>query len=52
MKIADRWEAYLASPPPEKEHKGVGLLYIPDVLGIWQVGEPDLEDSLPQIEAS
>ncbi|KAK3935079.1 dienelactone hydrolase [Diplogelasinospora grovesii] len=31
-----KWDAYLATPPADKEHKGVGLLYIPDVIGIWQ----------------
>ena len=28
--------AYLATPPEGKAHEGVGILYLPDVLGIWQ----------------
>jgi dienelactone hydrolase len=28
--------AYLATPPAGKAHEGVGVLYLPDVLGIWQ----------------
>ncbi|KAH7011453.1 dienelactone hydrolase [Ilyonectria destructans] len=29
-------QAYLASPSASKAHDGVGLLYVPDILGIWQ----------------
>jgi len=36
IKIDDKWDAYIASPTPEKNHKNVALLYIPDVIGIWQ----------------
>ena len=36
VKVNDKWDAYLAAPSDEKAHKGVGLLYIPDVIGIWQ----------------
>jgi dienelactone hydrolase len=36
IKVAGKHDAYLATPPADKEHKGVGLLYIPDVIGIWQ----------------
>jgi len=35
VKVAGKWDAYVASPAPEKEHRGVGLLYLPDVIGIW-----------------
>lgn len=35
IKVGGKWDAYVATPPADKEHKGVGLLYIPDVLGIW-----------------
>lgn len=36
VKIDGKWDAYIATPPEGKNHKDVGLLYIPDVLGIWQ----------------
>ncbi|GAB1315353.1 Hydrolase tropI [Madurella fahalii] len=36
VKVANKYEGYLATPPAEKEHKGVGILIIPDVIGIWQ----------------
>ncbi|KAB5566745.1 Alpha/Beta hydrolase protein [Coniochaeta sp. 2T2.1] len=29
-------EAYLATPPEGKAHKDTAILYLPDVLGIWQ----------------
>ncbi|KAM5385644.1 hypothetical protein ACJZ2D_000843 [Fusarium nematophilum] len=36
IKIANNTiNAYLATPPAGKEHKGVGILYVPDVWGIW-----------------
>ncbi|KAJ9144102.1 Alpha/beta-hydrolase [Pleurostoma richardsiae] len=31
-----QYDAYLATPPADKAHKDVALLYIPDVIGIWQ----------------
>ncbi|SPO07561.1 related to hydrolase related to dienelactone hydrolase [Cephalotrichum gorgonifer] len=34
IKLAGKWDGYLATPT-EKEHKEVGIVYIPDVLGIW-----------------
>ena len=36
IKIAGKHDAYLATPPEDKAHKDVALLYIPDVIGIWQ----------------
>lgn len=36
VKVANKWDAYLATPPADKEHKGAGILYLPDVIGIWQ----------------
>jgi dienelactone hydrolase len=35
VKIDDKWDAYIAAPTPEKNHEGVALLYLPDVIGIW-----------------
>ncbi|KAL2152807.1 hypothetical protein VTH82DRAFT_3962 [Thermothelomyces myriococcoides] len=34
--VAGKHDAYLARPPADKEHKGAGILFIPDVIGIWQ----------------
>lgn len=34
--VDKKWKAYVAEPPEGKNHKDCGLLYIPDVLGIWQ----------------
>ncbi|KAK3903585.1 Alpha/Beta hydrolase protein [Staphylotrichum tortipilum] len=36
VKVAGKHDAYLAKPPADKEHKGAGILFIPDVIGIWQ----------------
>lgn len=36
IKVAGKYDAYVAAPPADKKHEGVGLLYIPDVIGIWQ----------------
>ncbi|KAL2116221.1 hypothetical protein VTJ04DRAFT_10476 [Mycothermus thermophilus] len=36
VRVADKHDAYLATPPADKEHKGAGILLIPDVIGIWQ----------------
>ncbi|PKS11314.1 hypothetical protein jhhlp_003076 [Lomentospora prolificans] len=36
IKIAGKWDAYLATPAPGKAHEGKGILYLPDVIGIWQ----------------
>ncbi|KAK4168325.1 dienelactone hydrolase [Cladorrhinum sp. PSN259] len=36
VKIAGKHDGYLATPPEGKAHKGVGILYLPDVIGIWQ----------------
>ncbi|KAL2264338.1 hypothetical protein VTK26DRAFT_6581 [Humicola hyalothermophila] len=36
IKVANKHDAYLATPPPDREHKGVGILILPDVIGIWQ----------------
>ncbi|KAH6873932.1 dienelactone hydrolase [Thelonectria olida] len=29
-------QAYLAAAPASKAHQGIGLLYVPDIVGIWQ----------------
>ncbi len=31
-----KWDAYVADPPADQRHEGVGLIYIPDVIGIWK----------------
>jgi dienelactone hydrolase len=36
IKIDGKWDAYIATPPKDKAHNSVGLLYIPDAIGIWQ----------------
>jgi dienelactone hydrolase len=36
IRVADKHDAYLASPPADKTHAGVGILLLPDVIGIWQ----------------
>ena len=36
VKIAGKWDGYLATPAPEKARAGAGILYLPDVIGIWQ----------------
>ncbi|KAM7189918.1 Dienelactone hydrolase [Naviculisporaceae sp. PSN 640] len=36
IKVAGKYDAYVATPPEGKAHKDVGLLYIPDVIGLWQ----------------
>jgi dienelactone hydrolase len=36
VQVAGKHDAYLASPPADKEHKGVGILLLPDVIGIWE----------------
>jgi dienelactone hydrolase len=33
ISISNKWDAYVAAP--EKNQKGVALLYLPDVMGIW-----------------
>ena len=35
-KIDGKWDAYIAAPPPDKNHKDVGILFLPDVIGIWK----------------
>ncbi|KAH7141720.1 dienelactone hydrolase [Dactylonectria macrodidyma] len=35
-KVASIWDAYVATPPPDKRRSDVALLYIPDVIGIWE----------------
>jgi len=36
VQFAGKHDAYLATPPADKAHQGVGILLIPDVIGIWQ----------------
>ncbi|RDA86898.1 hypothetical protein CP532_1841 [Ophiocordyceps camponoti-leonardi (nom. inval.)] len=35
-KVDGRIDAYLAKAPEDKARKGCGILYLPDVIGIWQ----------------
>jgi dienelactone hydrolase len=35
VKVAGKWDAYIATPSTEKKHDGAAILYIPDVIGIW-----------------
>ncbi|KAF5020657.1 hypothetical protein F66182_7313 [Fusarium sp. NRRL 66182] len=35
IKIGSGIDAYIATAPEDKAHKGTGLVYIPDVFGIW-----------------
>ncbi|KAK4187708.1 putative dienelactone hydrolase [Podospora australis] len=34
--VAGKHAAYLATPPADKNHEGAGILFLPDVLGIWE----------------
>lgn len=36
FKIDDTIDAYVATPPEGKARKDTGILYLPDVIGIWQ----------------
>lgn len=36
IKIAGKYDGYLATPAEGKAHAGAGLLYLPDVISIWQ----------------
>ncbi|KEZ40051.1 hypothetical protein SAPIO_CDS9051 [Scedosporium apiospermum] len=36
IKVAGKWDAYLATPPPDNTRTGKGILFCPDVIGIWQ----------------
>lgn len=36
IKVANKHDAYLATPTADKAHKGAGILLIPDVIGIWK----------------
>lgn len=36
VKVAGKWDAYLATPAPGKVHEGKAILYLPDVISIWQ----------------
>ncbi|KAH7378976.1 dienelactone hydrolase [Cadophora sp. MPI-SDFR-AT-0126] len=36
IRIAGKYDAYLATPPPEKTHKDAAILYLPDIIGVWQ----------------
>ncbi|KAK2012115.1 dienelactone hydrolase [Colletotrichum eremochloae] len=33
--VAGKFEGYLAEAPADKAHKNAGILYLPDVFGIW-----------------
>ena len=36
IKVDGSIDAYLATPPEGKERKATGILYLPDVIGVWQ----------------
>ncbi|KAL6907381.1 dienelactone hydrolase [Trichoderma evansii] len=36
IKVDGTIDAYLATPPADKAREGQGILFIPDVIGIWQ----------------
>ncbi|KAK4119055.1 alpha/beta-hydrolase [Parathielavia appendiculata] len=36
VRVADKYDAYVATPPADNAHQGAGILIIPDVIGIWQ----------------
>ncbi|KAH8753262.1 dienelactone hydrolase [Diaporthe sp. PMI_573] len=36
IKVADKWDAYLATPPADNVQEGAGILFLPDVLGIYE----------------
>ncbi|SPN99190.1 related to hydrolase related to dienelactone hydrolase [Cephalotrichum gorgonifer] len=36
VKVARKWDAYLATPHPGSAHEGAGILFCPDAMGIWQ----------------
>ncbi|KAF4951853.1 hypothetical protein FSARC_12803 [Fusarium sarcochroum] len=35
IKIGNNIDAYIATAPENKAHKGTGIIYIPDIFGIW-----------------
>ncbi|CAG9955610.1 unnamed protein product [Clonostachys rosea f. rosea IK726] len=35
VKLAGKWDAYIATPAPGQQRNDTALLYLPDVLGIW-----------------
>ncbi|KAG4417087.1 hypothetical protein IFR04_009793 [Cadophora malorum] len=35
VRISEKWDAYIATPPADKAHKETGILFCPDVIGIW-----------------
>lgn len=36
IKVDGTIDAYLATPPADKARDGQGILFVPDVIGIWQ----------------
>lgn len=36
IKVAGKWDAYLASPAPDRARTGKGILFCPDAMGLWQ----------------
>ncbi|KAL2204833.1 alpha/beta-hydrolase [Sarocladium strictum] len=36
VRVAGRWDAYYSSPSGAEAHHDVVLIYLPDILGIWQ----------------
>ncbi|KPM43303.1 hypothetical protein AK830_g3289 [Neonectria ditissima] len=35
IKIGNNVDAYFATPPPGKAHQHAGIVYVPDIFGIW-----------------
>ncbi|KAK3948705.1 dienelactone hydrolase [Pseudoneurospora amorphoporcata] len=35
-KVADKWDAYIATPSDSQKKSGKALLFLPDIIGIWQ----------------
>lgn len=35
VRLAGKWDAYIATPTAGQQRKDTALLYLPDVLGIW-----------------
>lgn len=36
VRVAGKYDAYLARPAPEKSHRDVAILFLSDIMGVWQ----------------
>lgn len=36
IRVAGKYDAYLAEPAPEKSHKNAAILFLSDIMGVWQ----------------